>query len=112
VKTFYSAVDIEELASQGVRELVVDADTVLTSVAREAAAQLGVKLVAPGQGAPAVAASPATQPATPLKPRGCQHGPAGKDQSQVSASNRGAGGSASPVVDDLIGVVKQLARQG
>jgi hypothetical protein len=110
VKTFYSAVDIEELARQGVRELVVDADTVLTSVAREAAAQLGVKLVAPGQGAPA--ASLATQPATPLKPRGCQHGPAGKGQSQVSASNRGAGGSASPVVDDLIGVVKQLARQG
>jgi hypothetical protein len=111
MKTFLSAEDIERLVSQGMRELVVDADTVLTSVARETAAQLGVKLVAPGQGTPAAAAS-AAAPVTPLKPKGCQHGPAGKDQAPVSTSSRGVGGSASPVVDDLIGVVKQLARQG
>ena len=49
MKTFYCAEDIEALASQGVRELTVDADTVLTSVARETAAQLGVQLVTPGQ---------------------------------------------------------------
>ena len=51
MKTFISATDIETLAAQGVRELTVDEDTVLTAVAREAAAQLGVKLVAPGPAA-------------------------------------------------------------
>lgn len=112
MKTFYSAADIEELASQGVRELTVDDDTVLTSVAREAAAQLGVKLVAPGRGAPAGAALPATPAVNPLKPRGCQHGPAGSGQSQVSVPNRGMGGGTSQVVDDLIGAVKQLAKRG
>jgi hypothetical protein len=111
VKTFYSAIDIEEMVSQGVRELTVDADTVLTSVARETAAQLGVKLVAPGQRDSAEAASPAIPAASPLKPRGCQHGSAGSGQSQVSVVNRGTDGSTSPVVDDLIGAVKQLAKR-
>jgi hypothetical protein len=113
MKTFYSAADIEVLASQGVRELIVDADTVLTSVAREAAAQLGVKLVAPGQRSSTgvASASPATPAVSPLKPRGCQHGPAGRAQSQVSVSNRGMGGSTSQVVDDLIDAVKQLAKR-
>ena len=75
MKTFISASDIETLAAQGVRELTVDEDTVLTAVAREAAAQLGVKLVTPGS---AMTTRPAAAPvaaASPAKPRGCQHGP-------------------------------------
>ena len=112
MKTFYSAIDIEELASQGVHELIVDDDTVLTSVARETAAQLGVELVSPGQHSPAPAALPATPVVTPLKPRGCQHSPTGRVQSQVGGLNRGASSNASPVVDDLIGAVTQLAKQG
>ena len=35
MKTFISATDIETLAAQGVRELAVDEDTVLTAVARK-----------------------------------------------------------------------------
>jgi hypothetical protein len=121
VKTFYSAADIEALASQGVRELVVDDDTVLTSVAREAAAQYGLKLITPGQRSGAGAASPApvqapkaaAANANPAKPRGCQHGPAAAGgSSQASTPNRTSSPVRGPgVVDDLIGAVKQLAKR-
>ncbi len=113
MKTFYSAEDIETLVRQGVRELVVDDDTVLTAVARETAAQLGFKLVAPGQGKASGTAAAASVPdggrpaVTPQKPRGCQHGPLGSGQRQA-----GAPGGSSPVVDELIGAVKQLAKRG
>ncbi len=112
MKTFYSAIDIGDLASQGVYELAVDADTVLTSVARETAVQLGVKLVSPGQSSSAKSALPTTSIATPLKPRGCQHSLAGSGQRQVSQVKRGTGGNPSPIVNDLIGAVKQLAERG
>jgi len=110
MKTFYSAEDIETLASQGVRELMVDENTVLTSVARETAQQLGVKLVTAGQGK--AGGAPSAAPAvTPQKPRGCQHGPLGGNQDQADAPGRAPGGS-SPVVDELIGAVKQLVKHG
>ncbi len=79
VKTFISAADIETLAAQGVRELAVDEDTVLTAIARETAAQLGVKLLAPGASRPATWPSgsglPQPRPRVSGKPKGCQHGP-------------------------------------
>jgi hypothetical protein len=113
LKTFISASDIETLAAQGVRELTVDEETVLTAVAREAAARLGVKLVAPGAavGASAGRGSPAPTFATsPAKPKGCQHGPlsGGGAAAPAAARSASAGG---PVVDELIGAVKQLARK-
>ncbi len=109
MKTFYSAAEIEQLASQGVRELLVDDDTVLTPVAREAAARLGIRLVAPGQ--PQATAAPATPAVTPLKPRGCQHGPAplGRGQARVEACP--AAGRNGQVVDDLIVAVRQLTKR-
>jgi hypothetical protein len=118
VKTFISGTDIEDLAAQGVRELTVDEDTVLTAVAREAAARLGLKLVAPGAAAPA---RPAPAPATPTagasvtgaKPKGCQHGPltAGAAPTSAATPRTGSASSGGPVVDELIGAVKQLARK-
>jgi hypothetical protein len=115
VKTFISGTDIEDLAAQGVRELTVDEDTVLTAVAREAAARLGVKLVAPGAAAPARPASAAAAPAptTGAKPRGCQHGPlsAGSSAPAAATPRTGSASSGGPVVDELIGAVKQLARK-
>lgn len=126
MKTFISASDIETLAAGGVRELTVDEDTVLTAVAREAAARLGVKLVAPGAktgtgvvtGAAASAGANGGRgdpaPTNPAKPRGCQHGPlsvgAGASASQTSSrpTSVSVGG---PIVDELIGAVKQLARK-
>lgn len=117
MKTFYSAADIEALASQGVRELIVDDDTVLTSVAQEAAAQFGLKLVSPraaalAAAAAAAAAQGAAPGANPGKPRGCQHGPLAGGQAPAASANRGTSGSQSPVVDELIGAVKQLAKRG
>lgn len=113
MKTYYSTEDIEMLAGQGVRELVVDDNTVLTSVARETAARLDIKLVTPGQGTSqraVVAAAPAVAATvSPSKPRGCQHGPLVNTQSQGGATNRGNTGSA--VLNDLIGAVKQLVSQ-
>ncbi len=110
MKTFISATDIEALAAQGVREFTVDEDTILTAIAREAAAQLGVKLVAPGattvaSGATAPARA-ASQPAAVFgKPKGCQHGPLDEGRSSQPVSSAK---TASPVVDQLIGAVKQL----
>lgn len=109
MKTFISAADIEEMADQGVRELTVDEDTVLTAVARETAAQRGVKLVAPGT--PTGASRPAAQspaaaaPVISGKPRGCQHGPIGSGSPAPAVTSGN-----SPVVDELIGAVKQMAR--
>lgn len=45
MKTFYSAEDIEALAAQGVTELRVSEETVLTHLARDAAHRLGISLV-------------------------------------------------------------------
>ncbi len=108
VKNFISAAEIEELAAQGVRELTVDEDTVLTAVAQLTAAQRGIKLLAPGAAAktaPAAAAAAAPVVVTG-KPKGCQHGP-------ISGGNaaRPAATGSSPVVDELIGAVKQMARK-
>ena len=117
MKTFISAADIEELAGQGVRELTVDEDTVLTAVAREMAAQRGIKLVAPGAGnrpgfAPSASEKPglsgSSAPASVSgKPKGCQHGPI----TSGTGSPRQAAAGSSAVVDELIGAVKQMARK-
>ncbi len=44
-KTFYTEIDIEDLARRGVNSLVVDDDIVITDSAREKALKLGVQLV-------------------------------------------------------------------
>ncbi len=113
MKTFISASDIETLAAQGVRELTVDEETVLTAVARETAARLGVKLVAPGAAAPArpAAAAVVAGPANPAKPKGCQHGPLSTGVASTPAAAPRTTSSGGPVVDELIGAVKQLARK-
>lgn len=121
MKTFYSAQDIENLAAQGVRELVIDENSVLTDIATDVAAQLGIKLVHGGLARSAeVPARGTANPAAAAvassgsKPKGCQHGP-------LSGSGAVSGGpvqsaqrsSGSPMVDELVGAVKQLAgKQG
>jgi len=111
VKTFYSAADIEQLASQGVHELAVDDDTVLTAVAREVAARLGVRLVTPGQRQAGATVAPSAPAADPLRPRGCQRGPAQSGPGPTGTAGPAAGGHASQVVGDLIGAVKQLVQR-
>ena len=114
MKTFYSAQDIENLAAQGVRELVADENTVLTDLARDMAGQLGIKLVAGGRPV-AVGYAPAPGAAAPsgAKPKGCQHGPLSSGPAASAAGAPTPRVGSSPVVDELVGAVRQLAgKQG
>lgn len=116
MKSFYSAQEIEDLARQGVRELLVDDNVVLTDLARQAAGQLGVRLVtgkttsAPNATTSApINAAPSALAPLPVKPRGCQHGVTG---AKASASGPGTTtGAQIQVVDDLVGLVKQMSKR-
>jgi len=118
VKTFYSLEDIESLVAQGVRELIVDEDAVLTDVAHDAAARMGLKLLPMGRGPAAAAAPPpavSTVTAPGARPRGCQHGPlGGHGQVGTAPSSKVArpGGPSGGLVDDLVGAVRQMAGKG
>ncbi len=131
MKTYYSAQEIEDLARQGVRELVVDDNVVLTDLARLMAEQLGLRLVtassalpvqapAPAPVAPRPAADGAARPAPvataplPAKPKGCQRGAvaaaAVNGQARLAAP-AGSGGAGGQLVDDLVGLVKQMSKR-
>jgi hypothetical protein len=129
VKTFYSLEDIENLVAQGVRELIVDEDAVLTDVAQDAAARMGLRLLPKGRGPaapvgfqPAAAAIPGAgeipAPARGARPRGCQHGPLGGHGASGQAGTPQAAKGARPaapsggLVDDLVGAVRQIASKG
>ena len=119
MKTFCSAQEIEDLAAQGRKELVIDQNTVLTDMARHVAQQLGVKIVYKSQPAGAASASaPVTASLTrpaPFrpgsKPKGCQHAPLTSPPASAtppSSQNSAASGSSGTVVDQLVGLVKRL----
>ena len=80
-KTFYTDLDIEDLAQRGVLSLVVDDDVVLTDLARDKAMRLGIellrekppsaperpyitKLTSPSASQPTIEAAPSPQPVT------------------------------------------------
>jgi hypothetical protein len=114
MKIFYSAEDIEALAAQGITEVRLDEDTVLTHLARDMAQKLGISLVY-GRAAPRGIASAVTPglaarpaPSVGAKPKGCQHGPLA---GQSSGGGRSAG-SSDETVSELIGLVRQLADKG
>lgn len=114
MKTFYSAEDIEILAAQGITELRLDEDTVLTHLARDTAQKLGISLVYGGvtprsvSSAVTPASSPRPAPSLGAKPKGCQHGPlAGR-----SSGGGGSVGGSDKTVSELIGLVRQLADKG
>jgi hypothetical protein len=117
--------DIENLAAQGKKELVVDGNTVLMDLARDMARQLGITIVdgsrlapakvtppsapsAPAKAASPVASAPSVRDAAPkpgAKPKGCQHGTlpvvaARQEQPKIHPSSDG-------VVDQLVELVRQ-----
>ena len=117
--------DIENLAAQGKKELVVDENTVLMNLARDMARQLGITIVdgsrpapvkvpppsspsAPTRAASPVASAPAVRDAAPkpgAKPKGCQHGTlpvvaARQEQPKIHPGSDG-------VVDQLVELVRQ-----
>jgi hypothetical protein len=64
-KTFYTEQDIEGLHRQGVTSLVVNADVVLTELAREKAERLGVRLVQEHDTPPSAPVRPYIAPPPP-----------------------------------------------
>ncbi len=105
---FYSSEDIESLAAQGTKELILDGTIALTDLARDTARQLGIALVdgsrpMPVAPPPTMRESPAAQLGP--KPKGCQHGPL----SNPAPSN--SGNASSPLVDRLVGMVKQIGKR-
>lgn len=132
MKNFYTAQDIEDLAAQGKRELVLDDDTVLTDLGRHMADQLAITIVSRSQHSTATSAPAATfttpsvpvsgsAPRAPLslgsKPKGCQHGPlpsrpAAGGRSTDLPANSAAYTNSNTVVDQLVGLVKRLGGKG
>jgi hypothetical protein len=121
VKTFCSAQEIEDLAAQGRKELVIDHNTVLTDMARHVAQQLGVKIVYKSQSGPPASAAPAATPVISnlarsssirpgSKPKGCQHAPLISPPAGAAplTQNPSPAGSSGTVVDQLVGLVKRL----
>jgi transaldolase len=68
MKTFYCAEDIEQLAAQGARQLILDDATILTDLARDASRRLGISLVYRSRGASAAPAAPPPRPASSAEP--------------------------------------------
>jgi len=60
-KVFYTEDDIDDLVERGVPSLRIDANVVLTDLAYERAARLGLKLVRDDPNRPAAAAVPAAE---------------------------------------------------
>ena len=110
--------DIENLAAQGKKELVVDENMVLMDLARDVARQLGIAIVEGSRPVPAKVTPPSTpsaparaaSPAAPAprlgaKPMGCQHGAlpvvaARQGQPKIQPGSDG-------VVDQLVELVRQ-----
>jgi hypothetical protein len=117
--------DIENLAAQGKKELVVDENTVLMNLARDMARQLGITIVdgsrpapakvnppsspsAPARAASPVASAPSVSDAAPkpgAKPKGCQHAPLPVVATRPEQSKNQPGSDG--VVDQLVELVKQ-----
>jgi hypothetical protein len=110
MKTFYSAEDIENLADRGQREISVDETIVLTDLAKQTAAMLGIRITEKAPGASGDAFNPARiqsvgkAPLFSGKPKGCQRRPAEK---AVPASGVPAGQSRQ-VVDRLVEKIKHI----
>jgi hypothetical protein len=117
---FYSAEDIDKLAAQGIRELALEPGLALTDVARERARQLGIVLVTHGRAPAGSRTSPASAaPSGAMamladkasKPKGCQHGALPAPQlppAPAAVSSKGSDDVSGDMVDQLVGLVKQL----
>jgi hypothetical protein len=108
MKTFYSAEDIENFADRGQREISVDENVVLTDLAKQTAAMLGIRITEKASGASADAFNPARPqsvgkaPTFSGKPKGCQRRTAEKTAPGVPA------GQPRQVVDKLVEKIQRI----
>ena len=110
MRIFYTGIDIEDLAANGIRQLEVGPEVTLTDAARERAEELGVSLVTPSDASArkiVEQAIPAKVETLPSRPRGCQHGPLSR-----SISQSGAVGGEGPMLDRLVEAVSALKKRG
>ncbi len=113
MKTFYSAEDIENFADQGQSEICVDKNVVLTDLAKQTAAMLGLRITERASGASMETFNPARPQSVGRvhtfsgKPRGCQRRPAART---AAASGKPATQS-RPVVDKLVERIKRIKNQ-
>jgi hypothetical protein len=113
MKTFYSAEDIENLADRGQREISVDENMVLTDLAKQTAAMLGIRITEKAPGAPADTFNPARSqsvgqaPALSGKPKGCQRRTAKKAAPAAGVP----AGQSRQVVDKLVEKIKHMKSQ-
>lgn len=125
MNTYYTAKDIEELAANGTKELVLGPGVFLTDYARETAQQLGVALTRNENRTEAKkpkACLPKAAPASDKynKPRGCQAATnlktaevplAAKPSSQSNGSNANGAGTAN-VVSHMIDLMGKVIKRG
>ena len=122
---YYTAKDIEELATKGIRQLEIGPGITLTDFAKETAQQLNIALVRSGeQRAPAPQPTPPSSGTTGSskynKPSGCQHAstslpvtntrtavPAGRSMEGASSD-----GARSNTVNRLIDLMGKAIKRG
>jgi hypothetical protein len=119
MNTYYTAKDIEKLASSGVRRIELDSTAVLTDFARETAQQLGVELVRKDSRnqLPAQPESPKTPEKTGSKynkPSGCQHAAVtvSVTANRTTDSTQVPAGSNDPTVNKLIDLMGKVIKRG
>ena len=114
MKTFYSAEDIENLADQGQREILIDENIILTDLAKQTAHMLGIRITEKSSGTASGTVPPARprpvgqKPALGGKPRGCQRRPENKPAPVSGAPV----GQSRPVVDKLVEKIKRINQPG
>jgi len=123
MNTYYTAKDIEELAANGTKQLVLGPGVFLTDYARETAQQLGIALVKSENEAGGEKPKALPQTAKPVsskynKPRACQPGsnsrPAqiAQTSNQQNQSNSSNGTNNANTVNRLIDLMGKVIKRG
>jgi hypothetical protein len=113
MKTFYSAEDIENFADRGQREISVDENIVLTDLAKQTAAMLGIRITEkmPGGRADtsnsALPQSVGKAPAFSGKPKGCRR----RTTEKAAPAPGVPAGQSRQVVDKLVEKIKRMNSQ-
>jgi hypothetical protein len=124
MNTYYTAKDIEELAANGTKQLVLGPGVFLTDYARETAQQLGIALVKSADKAAGEKPKAIQQTAKPVnnkynKPRACQPGSnprsaqiaqTSNPQNQPNSSN--GNNSNANTVNRLIDLMGKVIKRG
>jgi hypothetical protein len=105
MKTFYSAEDIENFADRGQREISVDENIVLTDLAKQTAAMLGIRITDTSNSA--LPQSVGKAPAFSGKPKGCRR----RTTEKAAPAPGVPAGQSRQVVDKLVEKIKRMNSQ-